>query len=545
MNTPIPSTGSVKPLFSLPQTVHKIGFVEQLTRAVADPKNTAETYVVTPALVNEFGKALEIVGGALHDGRSRAAYLHGSFGSGKSHFMAMISLLLDGDEHAWRLPELHPLREKYPFCGNAKVLKLHFHLVGHEGNLESAIFGRYLDMLRDKHPDADMPGVFADEQLFEDARRVLDELGDDKFFAPMNPKSEGDGGSSDAHAWGAIADAERWTRERFDAAARSTDPDQRAALFNALARTRFRAFAEESRQYVELDEGLATLARHAKKLGYDALLLFLDELILWFASRASDVGWFHNEVQKLVKLVEAQESRREIPVVSFIARQRDLAEMVGNDYAGIENALVRDSLKWSKERFDAINLEDRNLPAIAEKRVLRPKDAEASKAIDAAFRTMRNNLGAAGWQLLMGALDEKEFRRLYPFSPALMDALVALSNSLQRERTSIRLLTEIMVEHIEDLTVGDIVGVGDLFDVVAGGNDATDGLMRARFESAKQLYSFQFLPVIQQANGTSTPERCQRLRPNHPARIGCSNCRESACQQPVLVEIRRGIGPPR
>jgi hypothetical protein len=78
--------------------------------------------------------------------------------------------------------------------------------------------------------------------------------------------------------------------------------------------------------------------------------------------------------------------------------------------------------------------------------------------------------------------------------------------------------------------VGDVVGVGDLFDVIAGGDDSTDGIMRARFDSAKQLYAYQFLPVIQQAHGTNTPEKCQRLRPSHPARLGCSNCPERACR---------------
>lgn len=514
----------VKDLFDLPESVHKIGFVEELARAVKQPKVTAETYVVTPAIVVAFDKALDLVGGALRDGRSRAAFLQGSFGSGKSHFMALLSLLLDGDEHAWRIPELHVLRDKYGFSGKAKLLQLRFHMIGHTGNLESAIFGRYIEAVRALHPNADLPGVFADEKLFDDARRMLDELGEDKFFAPMNQGKKSD------DAWGSIGEADLWTRARFEAAATATDPKAREELFNALVKTRFGAFAEESRQFVELDEGLAILGRHARSLGYAGLVLFLDELILWLASRASDLSWFHNEVQKLVKLVEAQESHRDVPFISFIARQRDLAEMVGRDHEGLQNALVRDSLKWSEGRFDTIHLEDRNLPAIAEKRILRSKDDSAKKALDDAFRTMRAKLGDAAWQLLLGELDEKEFRRLYPFSPVLMDALVALSNSLQRERTAIRLLTELLVEHVEDLQVGDVVGVGDLFDVIAGGDDSTDGIMRARFDSAKQLYAYQFLPVIQQANGTNTPEKCQRLRPNHPARVGCSNCPERACR---------------
>jgi len=519
-----PTPHRVKDLFDLPESVHKIGFVEELSRAVERPKVTAETYVVTPALVGAFERTLDLVGSALKDGRSRAAYLHGSFGSGKSHFMAILSLMLDGDEHAWRIPELHALRERHSFAGKARLLQLRFHLIGHTGSLESAIFGHYIKEIQRRHPGAPLPGVFADEKLFDDARRMLDELGDERFFGPMNAGQKTD------DAWGSIGAADLWTRERFDRSASSTDPKVREELFNALVRTRFGSFAEESRQFVDLDAGLAILSRHAKSLGYAGIVLFLDELVLWLASRAADLEWFHSEVQKLVKLVEAQDSRRDVPIVSFVARQRDLVEMVGPDHEGLQNALVRDSLKWSEGRFDTVLLEDRNLPAIAEKRILRPKDDASRQGLDLAFGTMRRKLGDAAWQVLLGDLDEKEFRRLYPFSPVLMDALVALSNSLQRERTAIRLLTELLVEHVEDLQVGDMVGVGDLFDVIAGGDDSTDGIMRSRFASAKQLYAYQFLPMIQKENGTSTPERCQRLRPDHAARIGCSNCPERQCR---------------
>ncbi|MBK8255146.1 MAG: hypothetical protein IPK82_21100 [Polyangiaceae bacterium] len=521
MATPVKNR--VKDLFDLPQSVHKIGFVEELSRAVTQPKVTAETYVVTPALLGAFHKSLDLVGGALRDGRSRAGFLQGSFGSGKSHFMALLSLLLEGDEHAWRIPELHVLREKHGFCGTTKLLQLRFHLIGHGGNLESAIFGRYIDTVKRLHPNAPLPGVFADEKLFDDARRMLGELGDERFFQPMNAGKESAG-------WGDIAEGDLWSRARFDAVAASTDPREREALFNALVRTRFGAFADESRQFVDLDEGLSTLARHAKSLGYEGVVLFLDELILWLATHVGNLTFFHTEVQKVVKLVEAQDSHRQVPFISFIARQRDLAELVGRDHEGMQNALVRDSLKWSEGRFDTLLLEDRNLPAIAEKRILKPKGDAAKKALDDAFKTMRAKLGDNAWQLLLGELDEKEFRRLYPFSPVLMDALVALSSSLQRERTAIRLLTELLVEHVEDLQMGDVVGVGDLFDVIAGGDDSTDGIMRARFDAAKQLYTYQFLPVIQHANGTTSPDRCQRLRPDHPARIGCSNCPERACR---------------
>ena len=70
-----------------------------------------------------------------------------------------------------------------------------------------------------------------------------------------------------------------------------------------------------------------------------------------------------------------------------------------------------------------------------------------------AFEQMRKAAGDKAWSTMLGKLDAAAFRKLYPFSPALVEGLVALSNSLQRERTAIKLLTELLVEHIEDLQV--------------------------------------------------------------------------------------------
>ena len=516
----------VKPLFDLPESIHKIGFVEVLSQAIEQPKQTASTYVVTPPIRDAFEKALKLVDTSLQQNRSQATFLHGSFGSGKSHFMALLSLMLDANEDVWRIPELHPLRAPFDWVGEKKLLKLHFHMVGHE-SIEEAIFLRYIAHVREHHDEATVPGLFADEQLFADARQMLEELGDDAFFGPMNELAGG--GSSKQAKWRKFA-KRGWDRERFDAATESSDPKVREELFSALVKTRFKAYAETKRQFLDLDSGLGIVGRHAKELGYDGIVLFLDELILWLASRASNVEWFHNEVQKMVKLVEAQESHRDIPFVSFIARQRDLAEMVGEDYMGLENKLVRDSLQWSEGRYETITLEDRNLPAIAEKRVLKPASDEAKATLDQAFDKMRKGAADPAWKTMLGHLDAADFRRLYPFSPALVEALVALSNSLQRERTAIKLLTEILVEHIEDLSLGGVVGVGDLYDVLAGGEDTADGVMKSRFESAKQMYTYRFLPVLQEQHETNTPEKCQRLRPDHPARLGCSNCERTACR---------------
>ena len=93
------------------------------------------------------------------------------------------------------------------------------------------------------------------------------------------------------------------------------------------------------------DKGLSIISQHAAGLGYDALILFLDELILWLAMHVGRPGASCNqEAAKLTNLVEAQSVDRPIPIVSFVARQRDLRELIGEHVPGAERLNFGDSL---------------------------------------------------------------------------------------------------------------------------------------------------------------------------------------------------------
>src|SRR5207245_10348659 len=86
----------------------------------------------------------------------------------------------------------------------------------------------------------------------------------------------------EADAWSRlIGSTGSWTAESY-AAARAAEPgtEQRQLLVTALAEHYFSAYTQQA-SYVDLDTGLAAMAAHAKSLGYDAVVLFLDELVRW------------------------------------------------------------------------------------------------------------------------------------------------------------------------------------------------------------------------------------------------------------------------
>jgi hypothetical protein len=531
----------VRDLFKIPEQIGKMDFTVVLADGIDRPRETVDTYVITPQLLQAFDQALGLVGAAHTKRSSQAAYLHGSFGSGKSHFMAMLSLLLADHEGAWSRPELHGLRIKYPWIGQAKVLELHVHMLD-QPDVQTPIFAAYLKYVRARHPEADLPGIFADEALFEDAERLLSVLGDTKFFGPMNALA-GPAPAMDAvtaklgGGWSKVEGkpnkARRaWDRARFEAARGSVEPEVRAELLTALTKTHLKAFGAGLSSFVEIDRGLGILSRHAKSLGYDVIVLLLDELILWLSYMGRTPERLGAQVQRLVKLVEATDNDRPAPFCSFIARQRPLREMVGDALAGPDDAHLAEVLDHARGRFGEIQLGDDNLPAIVAKRVLLPRDEGAVAALRSTFERLRSESQQKGsWTTLLGTNhDADAFRQVYPFSPVLVDALVALSNALQRQRTAIRLLTELLIRHIEDLQLGQLVGVGDLFDVMAEGEKATEGPMGARFDAARRLYKHDLLPLIQAANQTDSREKCQRLRPEHPPDVGCANCPQVACR---------------
>ena len=487
----------IKDLIDIPDHVDKGQFVLRLTEGVTKPEETVAEYVPTPQLVRCFDDALKQIRDALQNNTSKAIYLHGSFGSGKSHFMAILHLMLMGNSAARSIPELAEVVSTHnDWTQGKKFLLVPYHMIGAR-NMESGILGGYVDFIRRAHPDAAIPPVYLADGLFAEAQSERDAYGDDAFFQRLNQGSSGGGG------WGDLDDI--WDADSFDAAVKAPpESEQRLRLISKLLDTVATSYSEmaagHGEGYLSIDKGLSIISRHAQSLGYDGLILFLDELILWLASHAADLRFVHQEGQKLAKLVEAQTADRPIPIISFVARQRDLSDLVGEAVSGSEKLNFSDALKHWEGRFHTITLEDRNLPVIANKRVIKCSD-DARKELDAAFEDAARKAKSVMDILLTSEGDRETFRLVYPFSPALVDTLIGVSSVLQRERTALKVMMQLLVDQRQTLKLGDIVPVGDLFDVIAHGDEAFSQDMAVHFENAKRLYHHKLLPMLERKHG--------------------------------------------
>ena len=84
--------------------------------------------------------------------------------------------------------------------------------------------------------------------------------------------------------------------------------------------------------------------------------------------------------------------------------------------------------------------------------------------------------------------DEAAFRQTYPFSPALVSTLRSLASVMQRERTALKVMQQMLVDRRDTLTVDDVIPVGDAFDYIVQGQSgqALDPQAAALFRSASK-----------------------------------------------------------
>lgn len=172
----------LRDVIDIKEDVHAGDFKVDLSQGFHEADERVAEYVVTEQLQKAFRKALGIVAKAVRTGDSHAAYLHGSFGAGKSHFLTVLHAVLNGHEGALGKRGLKEVvGEHRDWLGGSRFLMIPYHLVG-STDLDSALLGGYVHTVRELHPEAATPAVYRSDALLADADRQRKFLGDDDKF---------------------------------------------------------------------------------------------------------------------------------------------------------------------------------------------------------------------------------------------------------------------------------------------------------------------------------------------------------------------------
>lgn len=483
----------LRDLIHLPERVEAADFVVKLDESVIRHEQTVSDYVVTEAIADAIGEGLDLVAGSLSKQSSRGAFLDGSFGSGKSHYMAMLHLLLSGDIAARQVPGLEAVVAARQDTLERSLLVVNYNLLGAK-SFEDALFGGYLATVADRHPDAPAPVLHVSDGLLDDARALRDRMGDEAFFAGLG------GGDS---AWGDLGTA--WDNESFDSAANAVPghPDRDRLVSDVV--TGYFSAAVRAGEWLPMAEGLRALTSHAKNLGYQGLVFLIDEIVLWLGQHLTDQAWVQNEIEKVVQLAENAAANLPIPITSFLARQRDLRDFLGTNVAGAQRVAQGQLFAYWEDRFEKIRLQAADLPKIVKQRLLQPVDSDAALTLGTALTDVKRDYAAWGYLLADDAnSDERAFADVYPFSPALVDTMVALSSLMQRERTALKLMAELLSDGRDDLRVRDVIPVGDLYaPIVLGGSQPLTEEMKRHFAISARFYRQKMLPYLMRKHGLS------------------------------------------
>ena len=186
--------------------------------------------------------------------------------------------------------------------------------------------------------------------------------------------------------------------------------------------------------------------------------------------------------------------------------------------SGAEQEALDRAFRHQEGRFGTLVLGDDNLPYVANRRLLRRRadNPQADQVLADAFSRLDRRSDI--WDVLLDGVntddrhrgaDEAAFRLTYPFSPALVSTLRSLASVMQRERTALKVMQQMLVNRRDTLTVDDVVPVGDSFDYIVQGRDALDPQAAALFRSATALYRDKLRPILLAA---SKPDRGGRRR---------------------------------
>ena len=186
-----------------------------------------------------------------------------------------------------------------------KFLLVPYHMINAH-DMESGVLGGYVDFIRRKHPDAPIPPVYMSAAIITQAEAERASYGRRGVLQAAQRRPGRQAARAAGASWRRPGTRRRSRRPRRRRRTRRPHLRLVSTLLKTVATSHAEVISHRGGNFVRFDKGLSIISQHAAGLGYDALILFLDELILWLAMNSADLGFVNREAAKLTNLVEAQ-----------------------------------------------------------------------------------------------------------------------------------------------------------------------------------------------------------------------------------------------
>ncbi|MFJ3252927.1 hypothetical protein ACIPK9_08600 [Streptomyces sp. NPDC086771] len=201
--------------------------------------------------------------------------------------------------------------------------------------LEQRVLGGYVSHIKALRPQATTPQAYRTDPLIEDVRSHRQRMGDEAFIQGLAGADYGDGPvgtepEGDGDGWG---DEFAWTPELLSTPLAAEELNGARSLSTGQPEHPGRATGESraprgspaspgtpprtSTVSARWTPGPAVITEHAKSLDCHGLILGL-------ANHVHDQKFVSRDADKTTSFVEGAHSRRAVPIVSFIARRRDV-----------------------------------------------------------------------------------------------------------------------------------------------------------------------------------------------------------------------------
>jgi hypothetical protein len=443
-------------------------------------------YVITETVADEMERLVDrIVASAVRHEAGEGHYLHGSFGSGKSHFMAILGLILENNPAVWEKdhPAIRRIQDEHgEWLAQHSILVVPVYMLGQERGLQVACYNA---------ANARLARLDVPPCEFSEADKVIDSF------------------RAEAERYGKVVferfeDETAISQRRFERMTTGEQSD-RDSLAHLILEYRDPSQTERVHLYPDkFSDGMAKLTRHAKAHGFAGVVYLIDELILYLTGKKGRE--YVDEFNNLVALADNSATDRAAPLWVLVAKQRNIQDTVPDDTS---QQHVYETMEHHKDRFpETTDLADTELAPIVQKRVLKVRPTMETPL----ERAMEETLGSLSEEVrstLLHDLMPEEFRQLYPFHPALIRTLIDVTARLSRDRAAIRLLYELLIKHYADLPVGSIIPYAALFDVVFLPTKLTGGANNEELNAVRETYYDRLDPLVEEMYDGEPAERAR------------------------------------